>query len=211
MDRPDPSAVPDQHAAWEEPQFSSEITEACEVECVRLAVRPDDVVIEGGGGKGTVAAVLSSIAKLVVVFEPNPSLHADLRKLPIILRPEALGTDYRLARFHVREWYANSSLDANADPSIPGSATVDTIFVPVVELSSMIHVFKANVLVLDVEGAEFGLLYESDLSKIRTVVVEVHGLESAPFLFEHMEKRGFKVEWLGRIEHDRVQVVWWER
>jgi hypothetical protein len=62
-------------------------------------------------------------------------------------------------------------------------------------IDAAISISKANIIVMDVEGAEIGLLKKANLSSIREIIVEVHphivGHEPIHDMVLHLEQQGF--------------------
>lgn len=160
-----------------------------------------DRVIEVGGGIGAVSTCIASIvgSGQLKVFEANPgllpiasaTLAANGFDVPIsqgILEAAVARGTTCSRRFSVSsEFWASSRIDTGA--------TLEEIDVPCFCLEDCIRDHNANVLCVDIEGGEYELLHEADLSSIQKIIVELHpqfiGLEKCSTLLNGILNRGF--------------------
>ena len=151
--------------------------ELMERRAVARCLRPGDRVLELGGGCGVVSAAAARIVgpEAVLTVEANPQL------LPLIAHTHALngvagiavlgaiaGTGAGCAPFHVSEDLWASS----RDPATP--ALAETIEAPVADVNALIAQHRANVLICDIEGAEFDLFAAIDWAPIDLLIAELH-------------------------------------
>jgi FkbM family methyltransferase len=111
----------------------------------------------------------------VKTFEANPFMQPLISKTFALngVSPElvmgAIGAKRGELEFHVRaNFWASSSHHARAEGS------VQTIAVPVHALHEEILATRPTYLLVDIEGAEVGLVDSSELPGVRKVMVEVH-------------------------------------
>lgn len=142
-------------------------------------IKPDDRVIELGAGIGFISSFIATSlgVKNVMCVEADPNLckfikkvhkengitTAEIRNVVGLNDAGTLGT----ADFYVREPFWSSSLDDEDE-------YVKSVKVPTVHLSSLIKEFKANTLIVDIEGGERDLFSPLDLSGIDKVFLEIH-------------------------------------
>ena len=160
-----------------------------------------DRVLEAGGGLGTITMQIADIVgdDAVVTFEPNPrtanALKANLsvNGHRIAVKTAALVAD-NCSEVHVLDTIDTASF---AVTRTLGAVVVEhAIVVPAEPISRVIAPFDPTVLVLDVEGAELGLLSSvDDWRRVRAVHLEVHPDVLSPSqidaMFAHMQKAGF--------------------
>ena len=144
-------------------------------------VRPGDRVLELGAGLGLVGAVTARNAgpEAVLSFEANPELipHTlalyaenglagtiELRNAVLVSAPDRPDT----VRFHLHNSFLGSSVVGAPDRA---RRVLD---VPTEDFNAVIESFRPTVLIMDIEGAEQGLLQHADLYGIRAVVIEFH-------------------------------------
>lgn len=152
--------------------------EAKEAECVLKNVKPEDTVLELGGGIGfmsTLAATKCN-AKAVHTFEGNPKLIPYIRAVHLandcthveinnaLLGPEAGEVD-----FYVRKNILSSSMALIAD-----NPPVETARIEVRAAQSEFDRIKPTVLVCDIEGAEAHLIPHLPLDGLRCAILELH-------------------------------------
>jgi FkbM family methyltransferase len=165
-------------------------------------LKPDDRVLEVGGGIGLVSLTCARICGVanVLTYEANPAMEAVIRhnfrlnRLEPNLRIKLVTKDGRAVTFFVNDNIMSSScFDRNMGTprTLPSDA-----------LDQVLAEWKPTALVMDVEGAEIEMLTASQLPGIRKVILEIHphivGEEPTHAMLEHL--RG-----VGLIERERIQ------
>lgn len=180
--------------------------ERSESRLLRRTLRPDDRVLELGGGIGFISALAAQLVPdgHVTVLEANPALvplieatHAANRTSARVINAvvadvsevEAHG---RTMAFHQRADFWASSLDA-ARPGI-----LSTVDVPVVSLASLLADVRPSVLVFDIEGGEAPLFEAADLPGVRAVIGEFHpdvlGLDATNRIVRNFLRQGLALD-----------------
>ncbi len=169
--------------------------EAPERAIVRRIVKPDDRVLEGGGGLGLVSMVLASIVgpENLLVYEASPSALSLLEEnfrangITATVRNRVLMDRAGAITFHVHD-------------SLLSSSTIERTRTQAVEVegddvASVIEEFRPTVIVLDVEGAEIEVVHRAPLDGIRALIIELHphivGDASLTPLYRRMFDAGF--------------------
>lgn len=175
--------------------------ESGEVRILRRLLRSEDSVLEIGGGVGVVSSAAAGIvgARNVLVVEANPDLAPviaqthrlnDLDGIEILSGIGVTDAAGGEAPFYLREDFWASSMEPPAD----GEA-VREVSVPRIDLNAQLRARRPSVLVMDIEGAEAGLLPNLDLSSCRALVVELHprvyGASGVDRLFAALRRQGF--------------------
>lgn len=164
---------------------------------VRAAIRPTDNVLEIGAGIGVVSLICARLAVSgqVTSYEANSSL------APMIIDNFSLnGLSPKLILKAVT--VIGGSIDFFKNENFVSSSTIDRNFISekiTVESDSIdkaIEDAKANVIVMDVEGAEVDLLTKANLKNVREIIVEIHPHIVGDFLTQEMicaiVERGFR-------------------
>ncbi len=152
---------------------------------VRDFVRSGDRVIEAGTAMGVVSMTAASIVgpDRVKTFDANPEIildaqanftrnglsgiksHHGVLKNRLSIKPDETSLD-----FYISKAFWASRLNASAaDQDI-----VKIVQAPIFCLEDEIATHEANVLICDIEGGEVELLLHADLSRIKTIIMEVH-------------------------------------
>jgi FkbM family methyltransferase len=172
----------------------------------RCRIGKDDVIIDIGAHIGSFSIYASRLAKKgkVYSFEPFPSTFLTLKKnvgkiKNIYLFNKAVDKHVGECKFYVSDInYAENSLHHkyNRETSVKAT-TLDRIF-------KENRIKRCNVLKLDCEGSEYGILFSSRklLSKIDRIIMEYHvpehfGLKSKHSkekLAAYLSSNGFKVD-----------------
>ncbi|WP_413867543.1 FkbM family methyltransferase [Albidovulum sp.] len=183
--------------------------EAPERQLVRDAIRPGDRVVEIGTGVGVVSLLCNRLAGPgnVLSFEANAALEPVIRQnfglngMTPRLRLKAVTTDGAPIRFFRNANVVSSSIhDRGLDAEVVGveSEPIDRVLAEE----------RASVLVIDVEGAEIGLLACEGVARLREIIVETHshivGESATEAMIANLMSRGF-VE-TGRI-HKNVRLT----
>ena len=142
-------------------------------------VRRDDVVLELGAGLGVVGGLIARNLRprRVVSYEANPAL---IPHIEALYRMNALTSRIRVENrvllagpdrpdvmtLHLtNSWLGSSIRDEVARKR-------DAVQVPTGDFQAACD--KADVLIMDIEGAELDILRHADLSRLRAVVLEFH-------------------------------------
>lgn len=151
--------------------------EAKELAALKRLLKPDDRVLELGGGVGAISGFAGKRIESggLTVVEANPKLAAFIRDVHALngivstvhhgaVTPKA-GPDLA---FHLRDDFIAASLTADAAP------VAETISVPARPINDLIKDATPTVLISDIEGAEVEVFKVADLSGVRLVIVETH-------------------------------------
>ncbi len=162
------------------------------------ALRPGDRVLEIGCGIGLVSLVATRVVgeENVLSCEANLSLEHLIRsnyalngwQPSLVMKP--VTCDGRDVVFHSNDNIVTSS---TFERNLPGVAER----VESVAIGDLIASHCPNVIIMDVEGAEFELLQKGDLQGIELIIVEMHphivGEGKIQKLCDALLKRGFKI------------------
>lgn len=184
--------------------------ELAERQLARQAIRPGDKVLEIGSGVGVVGLLCATIVgdRNVTLYEANPALEKTIRRnfalngMTPDLVMKAVTVDGGPVAFFQNENVISSSIhDRNLETRKieVGSDPIDAV----------LAARQANVIVMDIEGAEVGLLCAADLGLVREIIVEVHpgivGAEGIEQMLAHLRTLGFErrarrhnTEWFSR-------------
>lgn len=149
--------------------------ERTESNYLREVLKPDDVVLEVGGGIGFMAAFakLCQPTATVVSYEANPGLMPVVERtkqingLDFDARNAMLGAEAGSSEFHVTKAFWASSATHKYDGA-------STITVPVEAVGSVMSEQPFNVVVMDIEGGEIDLLDAMDLTGVDRLILETH-------------------------------------
>lgn len=184
--------------------------ELAERRLAKAAIRSGDNVLEIGAGIGLVSLVCAKLAEpgRVTSYEANSSLAPLMVEnfslngmLPRLVSKAVTEFGGEISFFKDERFIASSIINLNT-----GS---EKITVESDSIDTAIENSRANVIVMDVEGAEIGLLKKASLSTIREIIVEVHphivGDEPIKEMVQHLELQGF-------IEKKRQRkTIWFSR
>ena len=138
-------------------------------------LRPDDTVLELGGGIGTVAITCARIvgSERVHAYEANPEIESLVRdnyalndvspSLHVAMVGETAGT----RTFYLGERFSRSSIYDCQE----GDRTVE---VPVEPLGEVMARVRPTVMVVDIQGGEAELVRYADFSGLRALLIELH-------------------------------------
>lgn len=170
--------------------------EACEVLVFEELITPEARVLEIGSGVGFLAAYMArdkrtqsvvsieADARLVPVARANCSLNG----AEVAILHRAIGTHAGTAQFalHPDFWASSTQIWSGARLVEVSMSTLD----------DCIEEFKPNVLVMDVEGAEYSLLRRSALSGVDMLIVDLHPWQSSTAqdreFFAALDEAGFR-------------------
>lgn len=173
-----------------------------ERDLARSHLRPGDRVLDLGSGAGLVAIVASRIVgpENVTTVEPNPEMHDTLRRN---LRNNA-GTGLRMIKgavvaddfkektvtLNLRSAFWAASLDA------PKGAGARPVEVPAKKFGQLLRKRDANVLTMDIEGAEEAILQKPLPDQVRLLIIEMHpgfyGADRRDELLDGLDRQGFR-------------------
>ena len=172
-----------------------------EIEAVKALVRPEDVVLELGGGIGYMSTYLSHNRKVgeIHTYEANPALipfiervHAQNGVGNVTVHNAILGPRKGKAKFYIRENFLASSLEQN--PAGEKSPVLRVEEIAVENARSVVKAIKPTFLVCDIEGAEAEILPLPDFSGLRGAVIELHpqwiGAPGVRAVFDAMHAAG---------------------
>ncbi|MEL6992484.1 MAG: FkbM family methyltransferase [Pseudomonadota bacterium] len=144
---------------------------------VERCLKPDDRVLDLGAGCGVVGALAASIvgADAVTSVEANPALTDTIKHIhkingyqDINLVTGLAGKGQGNATFYVSRDFWASSLSPDT-PDIVSKEKIKKI-----DINDLVRDVKANVLVCDIEGAEFPLIDVLDLKPFDLIIMELH-------------------------------------
>ena len=146
-----------------------------ERELILGELRPDDIVMELGGGIGMLSAsiALKIGGEHVHSYEANPTLEPLIREnyrlnnVEPHLKMCMLGREVGQRTFHVSRHFSRSNAYQGGEESRPYT-------VPVEPLNDELARVKPTVLIFDIQGGEGELLEFADLSSVRLLLVEMH-------------------------------------
>jgi FkbM family methyltransferase len=142
-------------------------------------VKPEDTVLELGGGIGYMSTLVAVKRRVRAVhsFEANPHLIPYIRSVHAAngldnahVTNAILGKRKGSVDFYVRSNLLGSSLsllEDETDPPVP-------VKVEVLNASQVMKEIRPTVLICDIEGAEVDLIPQMDLSSLRAAVIELH-------------------------------------
>lgn len=169
-----------------------------EADAIKRMVKPDDVVLELGGGIGYISTLLSKVcgAREIHTFEANPALldyMAEMHRVNgahnVTIHHALLGPRKAKPKpFYVRKNFLASSM---ADT---GGNVLQVVDVEVRGLGTTLRDIKPTFLVCDIEGAEAELLPAGNWSGLNGAVIELHpqwiGAKGVAAVFEAMQSAG---------------------
>ena len=144
-------------------------------------VKPDDRVIELGSGIGFISTFLYTHLNVenILCIEADPNLCAFIKQVHELNGVETAQIRNAIAlngetpqssdsaTFYIRNPFWSSSLDAKPEYT-------NTVQVPTIPLSELIQDFKANTLIVDIEGGERDIFIGTDLTGIDKIYLEIH-------------------------------------
>ncbi|WP_050930528.1 FkbM family methyltransferase [Aestuariivita boseongensis] len=152
--------------------------EAKEAECVLRNVKPDDTVIELGGGIGFMSTLAATKcgAKAVHTYEGNPRLIPYIRAVHLAndcthveINNALLGPRKGEVDFYIRKNILSSSME-----EMEGNPPVETARIEVRNAKSEFKRIQPSVLICDIEGAEAHLIPQLPLDGLRCAILELH-------------------------------------
>lgn len=177
----------------------AELYERHETGALSRLLEPGDVVVEAGAAIGFVGLHASKIIdpSQLHLIEANRDLIAEIehnfkangRAAPHIhyglaAAPGVGETPFRIAQ----NFWSSSELDRGA------TVRVDTV--PAIDVSALFAEASATVFICDIEGGEFTLLPQLDLSTLRLIILEIHDKLAdegqVDALKAHLDQSGFE-------------------
>jgi len=181
--------------------------EGPEVEMIRATLRPEDRVLEIGGGLGFIGIITARLVRLpqqVLIIEANPQL------IPVMQRNFALNGVHPEVRNVVlgRDGASEVSFylhdDFWASSLMPFAGGRETR-VPQQDARQVLDAFRPTYLIVDIEGGEIALLDDLDLAGVETLCLEVHpgatGQPAIDTMFAQFARQGFVLERASRLEN----------
>ena len=184
-----------------------------EVEAVKALVRPEDVVLELGGGLGYMSTFMAANRKVgkIHTYEANPALvpyikqlHAENGVKNVTIHNALLGARKGKASFYIRENFLASSLEET--PKGEKSPVTRIEKIEVENAKAAVKAIKPTFLVCDIEGAEADILPLPDFSGLRGAVIELHpqwiGEAGVRAVFDAMHRAG--LTFFPRVSNKKV-------
>ncbi|MEM1267155.1 MAG: FkbM family methyltransferase [Pseudomonadota bacterium] len=175
--------------------------EKAEVTALGAILREGDRVLDLGAGFGLTStfAALQSGVEAVTTFEANPNIL------------DHLGNTHRLNGVDVQIEHAVLSSKGGGDtvefyvrPLVWGSSLFENktkgqkVTVKTRDLAETIAALRPSVICCDIEGAEYDVLMNADLSSVRAIVVELHpriiGAEKTAAIERRLKAEGFRLK-----------------
>lgn len=184
-------------------------------ECNERRIAPEvfergDRIIEIGSSIGSVSVLLASIVgpENYIGYEANPELMPDLienghlNNISLLVHNAVLfnrksGLAGKPVNFYIAKDFWISALE-------PSGHTIRTVQVQTLCLEDEIEKFRANAMLLDIEGGEVPLLEGADLSRIDKIVMELHywpSHEGANRMMAYLYSIGFTVDFSKTFGH----------
>jgi FkbM family methyltransferase len=181
-------------------------------------LKPEDRVLEIGGGVGLMAMLCARVVgeSNVVVYEANP----DIRERALenvrhngmniaIEHAAVVSNDYtgEQVTFFVSENFWSSSL---LDKGGKGGKQV-RIDAPALRLAGLIEKHRPTLIIADVEGAEYDIFRTADLSSVQKLCIEFHtryiGVSKVSELVRSILEQGFELQ----LERSIGEVLYFAR
>jgi FkbM family methyltransferase len=167
--------------------------------------RYTDVILDVGANSGLFTKMLvDKGVKKVFSIEPNPKCLKNLRSLTkkydnVVVIDKALADKNKKTKFFIT--HDNSTLGSFYKRFINEHSNVEELEVECITLDDIINKYnlsKISMLKLDVESAEYDILYslsESTFAKIDSILLEYHDNTDKRIvtLVKHLEKFGFSI------------------
>lgn len=180
--------------------------EAKEASSIVRVLRPGDRVIELGSGLGIITCIMARIPDVLIwSFDANPHLISLARRVASRNNVKNAIFKHRLLSsspsndciFFIRSDFWMSSLLEEQGPY------EYKIKIRSHNIDDFIEKHSANVIVMDIEGAELELLSSAKLNGVDRVFLEVHdhlyGLNGVRHIFSSMDRLGFSYDPRGSV------------
>jgi len=154
--------------------------ETSERRFLKDCVLANDTVMELGAGLGFMSTYCARItgSHKVFTYEANPDMHKiimstyRLNDVSPNLRIGICGDSEGTADFYVaRDFWASS---------IEPSQGLTKISVPKIQFDKEIMKIRPTVIIIDIEGGEYDLLFQSDFGTCRAMLIELHPMVLGP-------------------------------
>jgi FkbM family methyltransferase len=172
--------------------------EADELDLLSQTLLDNDVVLEIGAGIGLISTFCSKRvgSDSVFAFEANPALEAPIRKMYRLndvapnLCMALLGHSIGVQDFFVQKDFCSSSTIRMRDDD-------QQIAVNRLLFSEQLRTINPTFLIIDIEGGEYDLLMDADVSSVKKILIELHtsfmGVQKAKALLNKLKSQGFEV------------------
>lgn len=180
--------------------FSLGDYEESDLELIEAFIRPGDRVVECGGGAGITGSLAAQCSNnSIVVVEPSQVMHDTIlgnvelngrscRIVGAAVVPDHFRDEQLTLHICDEYWWTTARTDGEGDP-VP---------VPVIRISELLTQERPTVLLIDIEGAEVGLLPSRLPSELRLIIAELHTLdigdEATADVVNLLVNQGFKLK-----------------
>lgn len=171
--------------------------EEADLELIETMVRTGDRVLECGGGAGITGSLAARCSgNPVTIVEPNELLHRIIRRnfklngqqcemIAAAIVADSYVGDSLTLKVQDEYWWSSVRDDAEGEP----------VQTAVVRVSDMLGSLCPSVLIIDVEGAEVGLLPDRLPDCLRLILIELHtpeiGEEATVGVVNSIMRQGF--------------------
>ncbi|WP_164726945.1 FkbM family methyltransferase [Shimia sediminis] len=174
------------------------VYELAEALLVQACIKPEDRVLEIGAGTGFIGLLSARIcgAENVFSFEANPAMERiirgnyDLNSVHPKLHMMAVTPDGNPITFHSADNLVSSSI---FDRNLAGAE----VTVQSAALNDLLRDLEPTVIVIDVEGAEIGLMASAEFGTVDRIIMELHphivGQDAVDTMLRDLETKGFRV------------------
>jgi FkbM family methyltransferase len=179
---------------------------------LRKFLNKNDIVLELGTGVGLISTICSKMvgSEKVFTFEANPLLKStiletfSLNEVTPKLIMSAVGPNSGEKTFYIHNDFWGSSF---------ANLTRHSIKIHVTSFNDIIHTIKPTFLIIDIEGAEYELFQDADLSSVKKIIIELHewmiGIEKTNIVKNIILHNNFKqIEQAGcNVYYERISNV----
>lgn len=171
--------------------------ESHERKIVRRFLKPEHRVLEIGTGIGVVSLVCAKICgpEKVLSYEANPRMESVIRgnyalnNMVPNLRMRAVSVDGKPITFFRSENIVSSS-------TLERGGHAEKMAMESDRFDDVLAEHRPDVVIMDVEGAEIGLLGDSGLTGVKHIIVEIHphitGEEQVTAMMAVLKEKGFE-------------------
>jgi len=164
-----------------------------EYDPILINIKGSDIVLDAGANVGIFTLLASKKAKKIIAVEPDPENFSYLVKniylngaKNVVSMREAL-SDY-VGKGYLSGKGLSAALSQNH--GIPVKVTT------IDDMLRRLHVTHVDVVKVDIEGAEVKALKGEFLSKVRELMIEVHGRQNNMEVYKILKAKGFTIkEW----------------
>ncbi|MGC6517393.1 MAG: FkbM family methyltransferase [Candidatus Puniceispirillaceae bacterium] len=170
-----------------------------EIKLCMKHLKTNSRIVEIGSGLGIAASIINRAKnpEFHICFEVNPLAREyceelfQFNNLEIATVGKALGSGQTTKFYQCKDYVKSSFTPPAAD--VPHVAVI----VETTSISNIIHEYKPNVLICDIEGAEADFITPAELTGIQSVMMELHpkiyGIEMQNEIMKRFISAGFKV------------------